>query len=436
MNQKTLFSLGAVALVATGAALFVLARDGAPAEARSGDRSSLFPELRGRVNDVARITIEGGGSDLALERKDGAWGLPDKGGYPVEIDKVKALVVGLCELSRLEEKTSDPALYSKLDVQDPGGADVPAKRVRLFDDSGGVLADLIVGRSNYGGGMGQSTLYVRKPDGGPALEVRGRVSVDSSPANWLNRQIAKLERTRVREVVVTHPEGEVLTLRRDAPEQNDFQVLELPQGAELSWAGVAGGVAGALEYLNLEDVRSAEASPLDAATSVSARFTTFDGLVVTTRTVEEGDKVLLAVSAAYDESARQSEPAGPTEAAAAEAEGAETPTDPADPSNPSNPANAAKPAGKSPEEVQKEADEINARVGRWIFVVPGYAGSNLRKHLDDLLKKDEEPAPEALFDQALGEGSIPEETQPPKDELEAPVPDPDGGDPPPQKPPE
>ncbi len=424
MNHKTLLSLGALAVVACGAALLILARDGGGTEARADAQPVLFPELRARVNDVARITIEGGGQDLALELEDGAWGLSDKGGYPVEIDKVKALVVGLAELTQLEEKTSDPALFSKLEVQDPAPGDVPARRVRLFDASGAVLADLIVGRSSLGGGMGQSTIYVRRPDGGPALEVRGRLAVDSSPANWLNRQIAKLERTRVREVVVTHPEGEVLTVRRDAPEESEFQVAELPEGAELSWAGVAGSVAGALEYLNLEDVRPAEGTAFDPAASVSARFTTFDGLVLTARTLEEGDKVLLAISAAYDEAARVREPEGPPEPVAAEV--AETGADPAEAVAEDE---QKKAPGKTPEEVQKEAEELNARVGRWIFVVPGYAGSNLRKHLADLLKKDEEPMPDLAdpFGEDAGEPPAQEPAPEEPDQPDPPVVDKPGG---------
>lgn len=389
MNPKTLVTLGALAVVASGASILVLSSDRPAAESSAASGASLLPELRARVNDVARIALLGGGEALVLEREGETWGLADKGGYPVDVNRVKALVVGLSELKLVEEKTANPEWFARLDLQDPGGADVPSRGVRLEDAAGAVLADLVVGRSNPGRGPAQSTLFVRKTGGGPALEVRGSLNVDSRPTNWLDRQIAKVERKRVREVTVTHPDGEVLSVGRDSPDVNDFQVRDLPEGAELSWAGVAGGVAGALEYLNLEDVRPAAEVELDPARAVTTRFTTFDGLVVTARTLEQDDgKVLLAVEAAFDEGARAQEPVGP-------------PEPPAEGEEPEAPAEEPPEAvGKTVAEVQSEVEAINARVGSWVYVVPGYAGSNLRKRLDDLLKQ-EEAAP-AGFDDELG----------------------------------
>ena len=387
MNPKTLTLLGGATVVVAALAAWFANRDPHGVEASPAADAPLFGELRERVNDVSGVTITTATESFTLSRGADGWGLADKGGYPVDAGRVKALVLGLSELTLVEQKTANPALFGKLDLQDPGSdPEAPSKRVRLTDPQGSVLADVIVGRASQGGGPGAGTLFVRRAEEGPALEARGRVTIEGRSSSWLDRAIAKLERKRVREVTIAHPDGETLRVYRESPDLQDFQVADLPEGAELSWPGVAGGLAGALEYLNLEDVEPAAEALFDANQAVTATFTTFDGLVVTARTVEQDDKTLLEVAARYDESARSPEPAGPPAAAEGE-EGAPAPV----------PASI----GKSPEEVTAEAGEIRSRVEGWVYVVPGYAGANLRKRMAELLKQPEEEADLQLDDTGL-----------------------------------
>jgi hypothetical protein len=400
MNSKSLLILSVIALGLAGAAVWVITSSRPQSAAASLSGGALFPELRSRVNDVTRIRITTADETYTLARTDGVWGLVEKGGYPVSLDQVKSLVVGLSELDFVEEKTASPELFARLDVQDPGSApDAASRRVELFDANDRLLADLIVGREVTASGGGEPHRYVRRPASGPALEASGRLVIAEGSTDLLDRQIAKLERKRVRDVTITHPDGEVLVVQRPSLETEDFTVTGLPEGAELSWPGVAGGVAGALEYITLEDVRPADES-FDTAAATSARFTTFDGLVVVAHTLEQEGKLLLRVRAEYDESARQPEPVGPPPA-----EGQET-----------APVTPPAPIGKTPEEVRAEAESINARAGKWTYVVPGYAGSNLRKHQSELLKQPED-APADPFD--LGE----DPSVPPQDGAGAPAQD-------------
>jgi hypothetical protein len=389
VKQNTLFALGAVTVIVAGAAAWVASRSPAGTSAAEHASGPLFPALREHVNDVAQVQITTSTESFTLARNEHGWGLADKGGYPVDVSRIKALIVGLSELSLIEEKTANPELWPKLEVQDPTSAsDAPSKRVRLCDASGSVLADVIVGRSEYGGGN-QSSIFVRKADGGPALEALGKVNVEGKASNWLDKQVAKLERARVRDVTISHPDGSVLKVFRAAPELQDFSVADLPEGAELAWAGIAGGVASALEYLSLEDVQPASQATFDDTQAVTARFTTFDGMAVTARTVEQDGKVLLKVQAEYDETLRAPEPVGPQDAAPQEGEEAPPPP----------------PKLKAADEVSKEAESIQERVAEWVYVLPGYSASNLRKRLEDLLKKpEEELAPPSETPQTTPEG--------------------------------
>ncbi len=393
MNTKTLTVLTVLALGFGALAVHLVTRTRPETTAQTKAGTPLFEGLRARVNDVARVRVTTAEETYTLERTDVGWGLLEKGGYPVDVDKVKALVVGLTELELVEEKTANPALFARLGVQDPGAeGDTPSRRVELLDASGSVLADLVVGRETPARGAGDGQVYVRRPGHGPALEARGRVRVEDGSSALLDREIAKLERKRVARVTTIHPDGEVLRVERPSADVADFSVVDLPEGAELAWPGVAGGVAGALEYLNLEDVRPAD-SAFDQAAAVRTRFEAFDGLVLETESVDEEGRVVLRVRASFEPSLRPAEPAGPPEAES-EGEGeAETESPPT-------------PELVSVAEVEAEVAAINARVGAWLYVVPGYSGSNLRKRMSDLLAQPQEES----------EPLVPFEPTPPEDE--------------------
>ncbi len=339
---------------------------------------ALFPGLSGKVNDVAFVSVTTPEGSYVLEKKGEGWGATDKGGYPVDVSKVKALVVGIANLVVLEPKTKNPALFAKLELDDPQAAGAKGKQVTLKDKHQGVLADLIVGKSGQGRSFtGDASLFVRKVGGDGALEVSGNLSVETKVANLLDKQIAKLEKKRVRRVETLHPDGEKLVVERPGPEQENFDVVDLPAGQELSWPGVAGSVAGGLEWLNFDDVKPASEIDFAGSQATVTRFETFDGLLVTCTTIDKDDKVYLRLESSYDESKRQSEPVGPPP----------PPEDPAAPDAEPPPIEPPATALKSAEETKAEAESLTQRTSAWVYELPSYGAANLRKKLKDMLKQ-------------------------------------------------
>lgn len=381
MNSKTLVVAGLATAALLGAGLYLSSREPGTAAATAGGR--MFPELSPRVNDVTEVTIQDGTSTFSV-RKDGAtWGAADKGGFPVDFDKVKALVVGIAEFQLVEAMTSNAQFHAKLGVEEPGTEGASSKRVSLKDASGKLLADVILGRAKQNQGMvSKPSLYARRVGEDQVWEVTGSISVASDSAGWLDREISKIESTRVASAVVRHPDGEVLTVRKNEPGQQDFTVENLPEGKELSWSGVANGISSALQYMSLDDVQRNEGFDLEGATVTE--YACFDGLVVTARSVERDGKNWITLEARLDEALR-AEPVGPE--APPPAEGEAPPTPP-------------KPALKELDLVRKEVDELNAKWSPWVFAVPGYNAANLRKRMTDLLKQDL-PAGGALEDSGI-----------------------------------
>jgi hypothetical protein len=438
MKPKSIVILAAVTLAVAAAAVWTIReRDSQAAPiARQGER--VFPDLAKRINDVTSLTVADKDSTFTVERKGETWGVADKGGYPVDVGKVKELVVAVSEFRIVDEKTRNPELYSKLGVEEVTAPEAGSTQVTLKDRDGEVLADVLIGKPRTGRGAGgQSSLYVRQKGWELAFEVTGRIHVDGEVSNWLDKEIAKLERKRVRQVVTTHPGGEQLVVSRETPEQENFQVQDMPEGKELQYPGVANVVGGALEWLNLEDVKPASEVDFEGQPVTTTEFTTFDGLVVTARTAEIDEKVWMKLSARFDESLRQApaevplppaEPVEDEEAALAGEEGEPKPETQA--------------VGKKPEEVREEAQKLEGKLSEWAYVVPGYTASYFRKRVEDMLKQPEpEPPAEPVEDgeQAEVDGtepSPPEEPQPvPEPPAEPPVETPPA-EPPPVTPPQ
>lgn len=400
MKQKTL-GLLLVAAVAASTAAYVATRSepAATAEAKSGEK--LFPGLVERINDVAKVEVKNKDGGFSVVKDGETWGMADKGSYPVNFDKVKELVVTIAQMSIVEKKSAKPENHASMDLADVDAKDAAATQVKLFDKSGAELAAVLIGKARTTKGFGgQYAMYVRKVGDNQAWEVTGRIWIDGSATNWLadNRQITKLEKTRVHRVETRHADGTTLAVFKNVPEDQAFTVGDLPEGAELKWNGVADATAAALEYLTFEDVAQAGTVDLTGLTPTETTFTTWDGLVLTAKVYEQGEgeaaKAYLTLSAAFDESKRfkKEAPVGPPPPES---------TDPAAATDPATPTDLAKPAeefvGKAPEDVKKEVDELNAKLSKWTYTIPGYTAANFKKTVKDMLK---EPA-------APGEGETP-----------------------------
>ena len=87
-------------------------------------------------------------------------------------------------------------------------------------------------------------------------------------------------------------------MRKSSADDVDFAVADIPEGRELSYPTVANGIAGALNGLELEDVREA----LGGEPIARTRVTTFDGLQVEVTAYRDGDEPVWFALAASSES--------------------------------------------------------------------------------------------------------------------------------------
>lgn len=224
----------------------------------------LLAGLMENINDVNRLAILSGGDDELVIANDGSGWQVEGRDYPADVAKVREVLLTFAHASVLEEKTSNPDRYALLGVQDPGeGSDAIGVTIQGDDTT----YALIVGNVNQ-----TSYRYVRLQGEATSLLIDRNPELPDDASGWLDSQLIDVPTADVREVVISHSDGEVLRVTRPDAETMDFDAVDIPVDRELSYPTVANSIGGALNNLELEDVRAASGE--EPITTVE--FSTFD----------------------------------------------------------------------------------------------------------------------------------------------------------------
>jgi hypothetical protein len=366
MHGRTLVMLAAATVVIVLAAIVVRQQT---TTAVSQQAEALFPKLLTRINEVTEVKGTSSQGSYTLLLRDGRWVVKEREAYPADANKVRELLFGLAQLQRVEPKTSNPALYDKIGVQDVSAKGADSLQIKLSGAKGETLAELIVGKHQLSkADLSQREYFVRLPGDPQSWLVEGKFPEDKPPSNWLQKDILGLEAGRVREVRVTHADGQQLTVRRKDPSAKDYELVGLPKGAEIESPYAINSIADTLTDLALDDVRPATAVNFNGKGALSVELATFDGLRVNMQTIKDGSNDLARFSASFDPSLVEKTDSSKQEASAATAT-----------EKKKNPL-------KQADDVKKEVQKLNARWHDWAYVVPGYRVDTIAKKKSELIK--------------------------------------------------
>ena len=297
MNRATLRLLGIVVAVLVGALFLVESGDDGDLP-ESG--ALLFPDLRAVANDVSRIAVTRAGQDtLEIVREGDGWRLPDRGGYPARTEAIRSVLLAMAEATVVEAKTANPELHARLGVDRPDNE--LSKGVLIEASTGDQTFDVVFGNVAQG-----AYRYARIADDNQSWLIDQNPEVPTEVADWLVADIIDIDSSNVRSARITHPDGEVIAISKAAPEDTNFDVADVPDGRELTYTTVANGIGGALNDLDLDDVRPSQ--PIDQPAVVSV-FETFDDARITATVYrsEDGNWIELAAEATGDDSATADE---------------------------------------------------------------------------------------------------------------------------------
>lgn len=312
----------------------------------------LFPELESDINEITSVTVTRSGDEepTVIRRQADKWIVASRNDYTADVGKLRQLLLALADAKIVERKTSNAEYYGQLGVDDPA-----------MEDSQGVLLELQGAEADYklivGNAAQAGYRYVRIADDSQSWLIDKNPQIPASAGDWLLGNIVDIKSAAVRSVTISHPDGEEIRIGRESAETSDFDVLNIPDGRELSYDTVANGIAGALNALNLDDVRKGDAFEADVVTTT---FDTFDGTRIVVETMKSDDGNWISLRAIADDQ---------DVAAEGVAEDGE------------------KIEGEAAVDVESAA-EINARVEGWQYRIPEYKANQLTRRFEDILKAE------------------------------------------------
>jgi Domain of unknown function (DUF4340) len=303
MKPRTIAELGLVALVALAVAATTYVSQNRWSQAKVTG-APLFPGLTSQGPKIARIELRQGDKKLALERKDQAWVLADRGGYPAKPEAVRTLLVRLAEAQLVEPKTRKSDRFAMLELEDAGAKDTKSREVRLLDQQGGLLAQAIIGKKRLDAfGSSKAGTYVRWPEDVQAWLANTDVEISAAVRDWVQPTLIDQDASKIKSVTVEVANEAPLRIEREAGDAGKHKLVAIPDGKKLKQGGDVDAIVRAVGALDLEDVRKLD--PAAASDVSTARFETDSGLAVTLTLRKDGGDTWVSLSARGDGEAKK-----------------------------------------------------------------------------------------------------------------------------------
>jgi hypothetical protein len=294
----------------------------------SGEK--LLPGLADSLREVAEIEVRQGDNSVVLERKGGSWAVKSRAGYPVDVSKVRTLLVALGEAELVESKTRKSDRYAALELEDPASKTAKSRLVKLTGTKGNTIAEVVIGKQRqegYGTGKGAGT-YVRKVGDPQTWLANVELGASAAVKDWVKTSVLSLETDKISRIAIEIPGEQVLKIERPAPPApKDKDTKEAkkddtkdaketketketktppapaklafvgfpPEGKKLKDAGAAETLARAVSSIDLEDMRKLAEPPAGEGVGI-VKIETADGPTATLRLRKDGDSHWLSVA--------------------------------------------------------------------------------------------------------------------------------------------
>lgn len=314
----------------------------------------LFPQLQQRLADVARIKVEAPDYQLVLERKGNDWQVANKGNYPARAGSVTRLVGDIAGMRPNEAKTTNPALYARVSVEDPGKPEAKSKLVTIESTRNETLAKFIMGiRSASMGFSPMGGIFIRRPGEAQTWLAEGTPIIPDSIGEWFD-QIVHVPGTKIKRITITEGGAVVYEAAKSEEDAIRYALIKVdPKYKAADQEKVANDTAVKRMPLGIisvtfDDVRGLNEVnfPADART---VEFETDEGLILDVTLGKVGDETWVRYKA--------SAPSGNAEAVT-------------------------------------QAKDITDKTANWAFKLPSHKTGALNVKIEDLLEDPPPPEPD------------------------------------------
>lgn len=286
MSRRRLGGLVIAAVLVLAAALYMSAsrNQQAPAPGRR-----LLPELGAELDAVTSVTLRKAGAEVTLHRSGDRWTVVQRGDYPADLGKLRALLTSVSDAQIIEEKTADPASFARIGVDDPaqgGGGTQLTLAVK------GGTQSVIVGKPS-----GQGS-FVRLATENRSYLVEPAITPDAEPRSWIDPRLLDVAPASIERIDVKLADGTLYALHRIDPKDSKFALDGTPPGRKPLDSSALAPASSMFGNLAAEDV--APLGDIDFGRAAQVVITLADGAALTLTGVVAGDKHWLQVTSSND----------------------------------------------------------------------------------------------------------------------------------------
>jgi Domain of unknown function (DUF4340) len=284
MSRQRLIVLFVAALVAISGAMYLSAQRNLARDPRG---APLLPSLANELNTVTALSVRKGSPTptVTVHKQGDNWTVVQRADYPADVSKVRKLLLALSDTRILEEKTSDPARYSIIGVEDPSTPEAAGAEIdwTAQDGSHGVIVGKPVGEGNFVRRSGEKASY----------SVAPRISFEAEPKFWIDGRLPDVKVEDIQSIAVTPAAGPSYSIRKSG---DRFTLDAVPKGRDAADPKFLAPSASTFSGLSADDV--AAAGDIDFSQASTAAIALADGDVVTLTGAAIGDKHWLKIASA------------------------------------------------------------------------------------------------------------------------------------------
>ena len=207
MSRRRFIALIAAAVLAISGALYLSTQRNLPRDTQGG---ALLPSLAGELNTVTALRVRRGSATptVTVHEQGGRWTVAERGDYPADVSKLRKLLLALRDARIVEQKTSNPANFPIIGVEDPSvpGATGAEISVTVRGGKHAVIIGKPVGEGNFARRSGENSSYSVEPG----------ISFETEPRFWIDPRLLDVVAAGIQSIEVKPAAGPAYTVHRVA----------------------------------------------------------------------------------------------------------------------------------------------------------------------------------------------------------------------------
>jgi hypothetical protein len=308
MNRQRFVTLLIGAVVVIALAIFWGSRRNstAPSEGKA-----FLPTLAKELGTVTEVMVQKGSPTptVTLRKLADHWVVAERADYPADVSKLQKLLLALADAKIVEEKTSNPANFPIIGVEEPTAAGATGAGLTLTAKDGKhqIIVGKPVGEGDFARRGGENSSYVVEP----------AIPLDTEARSWIEARLIDIPAAQVQSVelklppvpapasaaatpkaAASAPSAASYAVRRLKPAEDNFSIDGVPAGRKALDARALAPSPTMLSTLDVDDV--APVGSIDFSKPALATITLADGNVITFTGTVAADKHWVQLSESKD----------------------------------------------------------------------------------------------------------------------------------------